>query len=1041
AARDVATNVVLDDPVRCLPWYPWWGGSTARFTVDAALANGEYAIVLDGTDGIADQSGNGLDGEFNGEMPSGDGTPGGDFLSTFTVAAIGPRVSYMYPGASETVPSADYIAIGFDEGVQWETVNDATLKVSSSAGDDGLWATADDTYVEGRVESWGWSANFYPTSGWLPNGEYAVWLDGGESGVKDFNGNALDGEFNGEMPSGDGAVGGDFLARFTVADPTGPRVTNVTPTPGGAAEDVLEVVVTFDEPLNPDTVNGDTIKVSSDRGLDGVWGTEDDTYVAGTVSYEPLSWGYYVDVAKPVDSAELANGMLADDSVAACPIFWWNGLGTARFTTNEPLPHGEYAVLVDGSAGITDRSGNALDGEFNPAAGGLPSGDGVPGGDFVSTFTVAALGPRVSYMYPWSGATLDSVEYVTVGFDEEVASGTVTEATLKVSSDAGADGIWATEDDTYVEGRVESYGWSANFYPSRTWLPNGEYAVWLDGGEAGVTDLDGNALDGEFNGEMPSGDGAIGGDFLARFTVSDPTAPRVTDVMPAPDAALEWATEVVVTFDEPLNPDTVNADTFKVSSDRGLDGVWGTDDDTYVEGVVSYDPWLWWDSLNWDTAGLREWTEPVNEPLGDGQEGLEGDPSGEGEENLGDGTEDLVAYPPDVLWWPTWSTARFTANAPFADGEYAVVLDGTSGIADRSGNDLDGEFTGELPSGDGAPGGDFVSTFSVHPAPLLPDLFSWFPFDEPFSPGILRPGDSLDVLWFVSNNSLLGIPELDYVPQPFGPAQGPWDEAVFLSSDPIWDADDVLLGAVAFDGALEPGQEADFSETFTVPADLAPGRYYVIAYSDYLANEPAGRIAEADEDNNWHVAPDPLDVLSTEPAPEIDGELPRHRSSPGVSDDVHEIHFWPGLPGVSATARTLVIRNEGNADLSISVPTVSIPENPFPILSLPDDADGDGAAVLAPGETYRIVIGYQPLWGDYGLLQITSDDGDENPYEVELFGTPALWVTDIEPIRDVTLDGITRIVATFNDRLVGDTLDSSSFRLSSDAGDDGFWGT
>jgi FG-GAP-like repeat/FG-GAP repeat len=47
-----------------------------------------------------------------------------------------------------------------------------------------------------------------------------------------------------------------------------------------------------------------------------------------------------------------------------------------------PFPHGRYILLVK-SGGIVDRAGRALDGEYT---GVLPSGNGIPGGDFQARF-------------------------------------------------------------------------------------------------------------------------------------------------------------------------------------------------------------------------------------------------------------------------------------------------------------------------------------------------------------------------------------------------------------------------------------------------------------------------------------------------------------------------------------------------------------------------------------------------------------------------------------------------------------------------------
>jgi len=53
-----------------------------------------YRVTLVGTGAttIRDLSGNALDGEFSGTFPSGNGTQGGDFVATFTVAGIQPTL-------------------------------------------------------------------------------------------------------------------------------------------------------------------------------------------------------------------------------------------------------------------------------------------------------------------------------------------------------------------------------------------------------------------------------------------------------------------------------------------------------------------------------------------------------------------------------------------------------------------------------------------------------------------------------------------------------------------------------------------------------------------------------------------------------------------------------------------------------------------------------------------------------------------------------------------------------------------------------------
>jgi len=88
-----------------------------------------------------------------------------------------------------------------------------------------------------------------------------------------------------------------------------------------------------------------------------------------------------------------ANGIIAIQSIAFTPQTVEGGQAATgyvalRFAT--PLPDDRYTLTVADS--ITDIAGNVLDGEVNTneplEVSSLPSGDGVPGGDFVARFTI-----------------------------------------------------------------------------------------------------------------------------------------------------------------------------------------------------------------------------------------------------------------------------------------------------------------------------------------------------------------------------------------------------------------------------------------------------------------------------------------------------------------------------------------------------------------------------------------------------------------------------------------------------------------------------
>ncbi|MBN2476038.1 MAG: Ig-like domain-containing protein [Pirellulales bacterium] len=209
-----------------------------------------------------------------------------------------------------------------------------------------------------------------------------------------------------------------------------------------------------------------------------------------------------------------------------------------------------------------------------------------------------------------------------------------------------------------------------------------------------------------------------------------------------------------------------------------------------------------------------------------------------------------------------------TDVSPVGENSYRITFEGPGlpvdyhvwvgpAIEDLAGNEMDQNQDRRNGQPDDVYDADFVV------GPLPPDLYEWSGLIE-FAPAAVHTGDPLEVAWTVSNNAVFGIPEEPPLPF-FGPAHGPWDEAVFLSEDGTWDADDLLLGTATFDGVLMPGEGARFEETFQVPEDLAPGDYHVIAYADYVAGDPAGQVEEWNEENNWDVARGTLHVAAQGP--------------------------------------------------------------------------------------------------------------------------------------------------------------------------------
>lgn len=134
------------------------------------------------------------------------------------------RVTSLSPlpdGVLAEVPQ-DIVAL-FDRDLDASTVNSATFILEASGGDatfsDGNETQIPATAIEVPVTNQR-SARLDISGVALVNDTYRVRLLGtGPSIVMDIDANALDGEFEGTFPSGDGVAGGDFVATFSLEVP------------------------------------------------------------------------------------------------------------------------------------------------------------------------------------------------------------------------------------------------------------------------------------------------------------------------------------------------------------------------------------------------------------------------------------------------------------------------------------------------------------------------------------------------------------------------------------------------------------------------------------------------------------------------------------------------------------------------------------------------------------------------------------------------------------------------------------------------------
>lgn len=184
---------------------------------------------------ITDGSGNILDGDYSGTLPSGDGTPGGDLNATFNVVTAF-AASAMTPAPGTTQTSLSSVLVTFTGNLDPATVSASSVKVKR-AGPDNTLDTGDDVSVTAAGLSIvnGNQLKIDMPGQFKQSEKYRVTLNGTTLPVLKSSGGGItfDGEYPGStggFPTGNGTVGGDFTAAFQ-ADLTVTTTVAATPQP------------------------------------------------------------------------------------------------------------------------------------------------------------------------------------------------------------------------------------------------------------------------------------------------------------------------------------------------------------------------------------------------------------------------------------------------------------------------------------------------------------------------------------------------------------------------------------------------------------------------------------------------------------------------------------------------------------------------------------------------------------------------------------------------------------------------------------------
>jgi hypothetical protein len=370
---------------------------------------------------------------------------------------------------------------------------------------------------------------------------------------------------------------------------------------------------------------------------------------------------------------------------------------------------------------VADTTGSLLDGEFD---GTFPSGNGVPGGNFIARFSVSVTppaAPRATGMTPEPGSVLTAPPLsVRVPFDKSLDPATLSGATCRLVR-AGPDGILGTADDVLIvpNALVLVNGNTVKIDLTGVTLPNDLYQLTLSGpvlGTSGLVahwkfdegtgstagDSSGNGYHGVLSGPLWSSPGRIG-PFALSFNGG------ITKVgVGAPSLSPPWTAAMWVQRQDSFNPDArlMDSEGFPVGCSLRAEQYPNTRQVGITRyGVADY-------TFNY-TAPAGVWTHLAF--VGTATQtalyanGLLVDTMPLAFEvplfNLGSqGDHALLGLLDDVRVYDR----TLSASELQLLGNYPVALAGTNAEV------IDGEFKGTFPSGNGVAGGDFVATFRIN---------------------------------------------------------------------------------------------------------------------------------------------------------------------------------------------------------------------------------------------------------------------------------------------------------------------------------------
>ncbi|MFO0744230.1 MAG: Ig-like domain-containing protein [Myxococcota bacterium] len=559
-AMDPATlsvsSITLTHGTTAVPGSVSYSGVTAMFDPDATL-DGSTSYTARVTVAATDLAGNPL---------------AQDYVWSFTTG-VAPDVTA--PEVSSTTPADGASRVAFNAPISAtfsEPMNATTLTTTT------FTLRQDGALVPGSVFYVGLTAVFTPTDPLESDLPFTATVS---RTVTDLAGNAMAADYSWSFTTG------------TAPDLEAPLVSSTVPVAGaiGVALDTT-LSATFSEPMSPATLS--TASFELFRGATAIAGSV--TYVGVTASFDPTAlldaqtsytarittaatdlagnhlaqdytWSFTTgvapDVTAPIVSATSpgsgAAGVTMDSALSATfseamapgtistltftvldgatPVVGavsYSGVTAVFHPTPALLPNRTYAATIHSAA--TDLAGNHL------------------AADYHWSFTTGPVPdtqrPRVTFTIPADDATQTPVGGdIMAVFSEPMDPLTINSASFSVQQGGIA-----------VAGTVSYMNLTATFHPTSPLPTNTTFSATIT---TAAEDLAGNAL------AQP---------YVWNFRTSsttDATRPRILRVVPADGASdVPLNTVATVTFDEPLDPQSVNAQTFTLKD--GLTAVVGS---------------------------------------------------------------------------------------------------------------------------------------------------------------------------------------------------------------------------------------------------------------------------------------------------------------------------------------------------------------------------------------------------------------------------------------------------------------------------------